>query len=148
MHSAKSSISATVDGFFGITAGMTKLLPKAFAPDNIVKAATTRDSKNEADTERNGTLTANITVRVIAVDTVPSRLEMARAQGAEVIDYENEDPVATIRELTGGIGVDRAVDAVGVDANRAHHGPAAKSSKKHAEDFEREYLASSRTVIR
>src|SRR6185369_15629043 len=76
--------------------------------------------------------------RVIAVDTIASRLDMARSQGAEIVDYEKEDPVATIKELTGGIGVDRIVDAVGVDANRAHHGPAAKTSKKHAEDFERE----------
>ncbi len=37
---------------------------------------------------------------------------MARAQGAEVIDFEREDPVAAIRELTSGIGVDRAIDAV------------------------------------
>ncbi|HEY8080377.1 MAG TPA: zinc-dependent alcohol dehydrogenase [Labilithrix sp.] len=76
--------------------------------------------------------------RVIAVDTVASRLDMARAQGAEIVDYEKEDPVATIKELTGGIGVDRIIDAVGVDANRAHHGPAAKTSKKHVEDFDRE----------
>jgi threonine dehydrogenase-like Zn-dependent dehydrogenase len=76
--------------------------------------------------------------RIFAVDAVPSRLAMARAQGAEVIDYENEDPVATLRELTGGIGVDRAIDAVGVDANRAHSGPAFEQSNAHAQDFERE----------
>ncbi len=76
--------------------------------------------------------------RILAVDTIASRLEMARAQGAEIIDYEKEDPVATMKELTGGIGVDRAIDAVGVDANCAHHGPAAKKSKEHAKDFARE----------
>lgn len=76
--------------------------------------------------------------RIIAVDTVKSRLEMARAQGAEVIDYEAEDPVATIKELTGGIGVDRAIDAVGIDANRAHHGPAGKESKKVAKELDEE----------
>jgi threonine dehydrogenase-like Zn-dependent dehydrogenase len=76
--------------------------------------------------------------RVLAVDSIASRLAMARAQGAEVIDFEKEDPVATIRELTGGIGVDRAIDAVGVDANRAHQGPAAKGSRSHAEEFDRE----------
>lgn len=68
--------------------------------------------------------------RVLAVDAVADRLEMARAQGAEVIDFEKEDPVAAIRELTGGIGVDRAVDAVGVDAQHPHHGPAAKQAAK------------------
>ncbi|MGH8161653.1 MAG: glutathione-dependent formaldehyde dehydrogenase, partial [Gammaproteobacteria bacterium] len=41
---------------------------------------------------------------------------MARAQGAEVVDFSKEPPVETIRELTGGIGVDRVIDAVGIDA--------------------------------
>jgi threonine dehydrogenase-like Zn-dependent dehydrogenase len=71
--------------------------------------------------------------RIFAIDSVASRLDMARAQGAEVIDFEKEDPVATIKELTLGIGIDRAIDAVGVDAMCAHHGPAAKSSKANAE---------------
>jgi len=51
---------------------------------------------------------------------------MARAQGAEVIDFEEEHPVETMKRLTNGIGVDRAIDAVGLDAVRAHHGPASK----------------------
>jgi threonine dehydrogenase-like Zn-dependent dehydrogenase len=54
--------------------------------------------------------------RVIAVDTVASRLEMARSQHAEPVDFGAEDPVAVIKELTGGIGADRVIDAVGVDA--------------------------------
>ncbi len=57
--------------------------------------------------------------RVLAVDTIESRLELARAQGAEVIDFGSEDPVGAIRRLTGGSGADRAIDAVGVDANMA-----------------------------
>jgi threonine dehydrogenase-like Zn-dependent dehydrogenase len=56
--------------------------------------------------------------RVIAVDAIPDRLEAARRQGAEVVDFEAEDPVELIRELTRGIGPDRVIDAVGVDANR------------------------------
>jgi threonine dehydrogenase-like Zn-dependent dehydrogenase len=76
--------------------------------------------------------------RIIAVDTIPSRLEMARAQGAEVIDFNKEDPVKTIHQLTNDIGVDRVIDAVGVDANRPHSGPVAKpTSKKHATKKER-----------
>jgi len=71
--------------------------------------------------------------RIMAVDTVPSRLEKARALGAEVIDYENEDPVETILRLTDGIGVDRAIDAVGVDANRPHEGPARPSRRERKE---------------
>ena len=73
--------------------------------------------------------------RIIAVDTIPSRLEMARAQGAEIIDFNQEHPVEAIKELTDGIGVDRVIDAVGVDANMPHEGPAAKSAaKKHAKE--------------
>lgn len=63
--------------------------------------------------------------RVFAVDSAPSRLEMARMQGAEPINFDSEDPIETIRRLTNGIGADRVIDAVGVDANRAHAGPMA-----------------------
>jgi threonine dehydrogenase-like Zn-dependent dehydrogenase len=76
--------------------------------------------------------------RVLAVDTVPSRLEMARKHGAEVIDYNAEDPVDAIRRLTGGIGVDRAIDAVGVDANRPSDGPAYKKAKALKKQFAEE----------
>ncbi|WP_435112958.1 zinc-dependent alcohol dehydrogenase [Nocardiopsis synnemataformans] len=62
--------------------------------------------------------------RVLAVDGVGSRLEQARLLHAEVIDYTEEDPVATLVELTGGIGPDRVIDAVGVDAERPKRGPA------------------------
>jgi threonine dehydrogenase-like Zn-dependent dehydrogenase len=72
--------------------------------------------------------------RVFAVDQVASRLEMARAQGAEVIDFSREDPVEALRGLTGGIGPDRAIDAVGMDAERPHGGPAAKKLKKEGDD--------------
>ncbi len=76
--------------------------------------------------------------RVLAVDTIASRLAMARAQGAEVVDYNAEDPIATIKELTRGIGPDRVIDAVGVDANRPHAGPAAEQADQQAEEFARE----------
>jgi threonine dehydrogenase-like Zn-dependent dehydrogenase len=64
--------------------------------------------------------------RIIAIDAIPSRLEMARRQGAEIVNFEREDPLTAIKELTQGIGVDRVIDAVGVDANRPHRGPAAR----------------------
>ena len=76
--------------------------------------------------------------RIFAVDKHPSRLDMARDQGAEVINFEEEDPVATIKRLTGGIGADRAIDAVGVDAEHAHSGPAGKKAKKDAAENEKE----------
>ena len=61
--------------------------------------------------------------RVLAVDKDDSRLEMARAQGAEVINFDEEDPVETIFDLTGGIGVDRVIEAVGVDAMSSRTAP-------------------------
>ncbi len=67
--------------------------------------------------------------RIIAVDRQQSRLDMARDQGAEVINFEKEDPVETVKELTLGIGVDRAIDAVGVDAEHPQHGPAHEKSR-------------------
>ncbi len=76
--------------------------------------------------------------RVLAVDNVSGRLDMARNQGAEVINFDEEDPVETIRRLTGGIGVDRAIDAVGVDANCPHRGPAARRSEAQGESFREE----------
>lgn len=76
--------------------------------------------------------------RVFGVDAVESRLAMAAALGAEVINYNVESPVQKIKDLTGGIGVDRAIDAVGVDAERPRKGPANKESAKHAKEFEGE----------
>lgn len=60
--------------------------------------------------------------RVFAVDKIASRLEAAADQGAEIIDYGREDPVEVLRELTGGIGPDRVIDAVGVEAERYAEG--------------------------
>jgi S-(hydroxymethyl)mycothiol dehydrogenase len=52
--------------------------------------------------------------RVIAVDVNARKLEWARQFGAtDVIDSSVEDPVARIRELTGGHGADVTIEAVG-----------------------------------
>ena len=71
--------------------------------------------------------------RIFAIDHVESRLEMAKEQGAEIINFDEEDPAKTLQRLTGGIGVDRAIDAVGVDAQHAHDGPAAPEAKQEKE---------------
>jgi threonine dehydrogenase-like Zn-dependent dehydrogenase len=76
--------------------------------------------------------------RVLAVDCVPDRLAMAREQGAEVIDFNAEDPTEAIKELTGGTGADRVIDAVGVDAEPPQHGPAAEKAAKERSLFEQE----------
>jgi len=76
--------------------------------------------------------------RIFAVDTLADRLETARYQGAEIIDFNKEDPVATLKLLTGGIGVDCAIDAVGVDAQCPHQGPAARQAREHKKEFQQE----------
>ncbi|HET7327746.1 MAG TPA: alcohol dehydrogenase catalytic domain-containing protein [Nocardioidaceae bacterium] len=76
--------------------------------------------------------------RIIVVDHVRSRLDLAMDQHAEVIDFDSEDPVAAVQELTGGIGVDRVIDAVGVDAQRPHHGPATEALAGQDAKFEAE----------
>lgn len=57
--------------------------------------------------------------RVIAVDRLPERLEMARALGAITVDYSEEDVsvLQAMRDLSGGIGPDACIDAVGLEAH-------------------------------
>jgi threonine dehydrogenase-like Zn-dependent dehydrogenase len=56
--------------------------------------------------------------RVIAIDRFPERLKMAKEQGkAEVINYEELDPGEALKEMTGGRGPDRCIDAVGMEAH-------------------------------
>lgn len=56
--------------------------------------------------------------RVIAIDMVPERLEMARTKGkAEVIDTSKQNVYDTLQEMTNGRGPDRAIDAVGTESH-------------------------------
>jgi threonine dehydrogenase-like Zn-dependent dehydrogenase len=56
--------------------------------------------------------------RVIGIDRFDYRLEMARDKvGAETIDYEQQDVLETLREMTGGRGPDKVIDAVGMEAH-------------------------------
>jgi alcohol dehydrogenase len=57
--------------------------------------------------------------RVIGVDRLPYRLEMAKkAANSETINFEEMDAVERIRDMTKGRGADVCVDAVGLEANR------------------------------
>lgn len=76
--------------------------------------------------------------RIFAIDRVADRLSVAQHLGAEVINFDEEHPVEVLKELTGGVGPDRVIDVVGVDAVRPEHGPAAKESDKHKDEFKRE----------
>jgi alcohol dehydrogenase len=52
---------------------------------------------------------------VVAIDLAASRLEAAKQFGADVVvDASQDDPVARVNELTGGLGADVAIEAVGV----------------------------------
>jgi alcohol dehydrogenase len=54
---------------------------------------------------------------VIAIDMAANRLEAAKQFGADVvINNSEQDPIAAVRELTGGLGADVAIEAVGVPA--------------------------------
>lgn len=55
--------------------------------------------------------------RVLAIDHVPERMEMARQAGAEVLDYADDELMSKIRELTGGRGPDSCIDAVGMETH-------------------------------
>jgi threonine dehydrogenase-like Zn-dependent dehydrogenase len=56
--------------------------------------------------------------RVVVIDRVPERLELARDQGADVINFdEADDVVAELKELTHGRGPDSCIDAVGLEAH-------------------------------
>lgn len=52
--------------------------------------------------------------RIIVVDGVPERLAVARQLGADItINFREQDPVQRIQEITGGAGVDVAIEALG-----------------------------------
>lgn len=56
--------------------------------------------------------------RVIAMDRFPERLLMAEAGGAEVVNYEDApDLVEVLKQMTGGVGPDSCIDAVGLEAH-------------------------------
>ncbi len=55
--------------------------------------------------------------RIIAIDNVPERLDLARSEcGAETINFDEEDVYTTLQEMTDGRGPDRCIDAVGCEA--------------------------------
>lgn len=54
--------------------------------------------------------------RVLAADRVPERLAMAEALGAEPIDASKGDIAQQVLALTGGLGADAVIEAVGHDA--------------------------------
>jgi threonine dehydrogenase-like Zn-dependent dehydrogenase len=57
--------------------------------------------------------------RVIAIDRLPERLALAASLGAITVDYTEEDVnvLTALKDITGGIGPDACIDAVGLEAH-------------------------------
>jgi threonine dehydrogenase-like Zn-dependent dehydrogenase len=55
--------------------------------------------------------------QVIAIDNVPERLSMAKAGGAITIDFDTENVVERLNDLTQGKGPEKCIDAVGMEAH-------------------------------
>lgn len=55
--------------------------------------------------------------RVIAIDHYPHRLELARQLGADIIDFRQTNVLEALREMTGGLGPDAVIDAVGMESH-------------------------------
>lgn len=57
--------------------------------------------------------------RVIAIDRLAERLDMARSLGAVTVDYSEDDVSvpAAVKDLTAGVGPDSCIDAVGMEAH-------------------------------
>ncbi|HKY07120.1 MAG TPA: zinc-dependent alcohol dehydrogenase [Candidatus Binatia bacterium] len=57
--------------------------------------------------------------RIIAIDRFPERLRMAseKANATDIINYEETDVYDTLMEMTGGMGPDACIDAVGMEAH-------------------------------
>ncbi|MBN4092826.1 MULTISPECIES: zinc-dependent alcohol dehydrogenase [Methylobacterium] len=61
--------------------------------------------------------------RIIAIETVPERIALAKKAGAtDVIDFMNEDVFERIKEITKGQGADGVIDCVGMEASAGHGG--------------------------
>jgi threonine dehydrogenase-like Zn-dependent dehydrogenase len=55
--------------------------------------------------------------RVIAIDHHPHRLELAKSMGAEALNYHEVKVREALTEMTGGIGPDAVIDAVGMESH-------------------------------
>jgi threonine dehydrogenase-like Zn-dependent dehydrogenase len=55
--------------------------------------------------------------RVIAIDHHPRRLDLAKSLGADVINFEEVEVRDALMEMTGGIGPDACIDAVGLESH-------------------------------
>jgi threonine dehydrogenase-like Zn-dependent dehydrogenase len=58
--------------------------------------------------------------RVISIDRIPERLQMAKDEcGAEIINFDEMEVLTALRDMTGGRGPDSCMDSVGLEAHGA-----------------------------
>lgn len=55
--------------------------------------------------------------QVIAIDRIPERLDMARAGGAIPLDFSAESVADRLNDLTGGLGPQKCIDAIGMESH-------------------------------
>ncbi len=55
--------------------------------------------------------------QVVAIDNIPERLEMAEAGGAITINFDDENVVERLNELTGGEGPEKCIDCIGMESH-------------------------------
>lgn len=84
---ADSSLSASVQDFFGLPVSALKLIPSGYDPEAVVTAQTKRSHDAEGTTTREGTLTASVTVTVVAVDDAGN----LHVQGDKIVTINSED---------------------------------------------------------
>lgn len=79
--------------------------------------------------------------RIIAIETEPDRIMMARRAGAtDIIDFKQEDVYERILEISRGEGADAVIDCVGMEASAAHGQAGLMSAlKEHLLPVERSY---------
>jgi threonine dehydrogenase-like Zn-dependent dehydrogenase len=87
--------------------------------------------------------------RVIAIDRFPYRLQMAREKaGAETINYEEENVIEALNEITAGRGPDACIDAVGMEGHHSHGPVHAYDRVKQAARLETDRPHALRQAIR
>ncbi len=55
--------------------------------------------------------------RVISIDNIPERLELAKQGGAEALNFDTVNTIQELKEMTGGRGPEACIDAVGMEAH-------------------------------
>jgi threonine dehydrogenase-like Zn-dependent dehydrogenase len=75
---------------------------------------------------------------IIAIETVPERIALARKAGAtHIIDFEREDVFRRIKDISAGKGADSVIDCVGMEASGGHAGGVVDKLKEKLTTSER-----------